>query len=423
MSKVLVVQLARFGDIVQTKRLLLSFAAQEGCEVSLCVDESMTGLARLLYPFARVFALPAHSAAGKNQSDIYGLCRRVFAELRSCGFEKVYLLNFSPLSFALASLFEPGQLVGYARPCGQEMRGPWQGTAFNVMRDRRFAPINLVDLWAHMHPAPLPPEKVNPIPRQAGEKRIGIVMAGRASRRSLPIPVLAACVQAVFQARGGPQLVCLGSASERPLVRRLARELPAAAAGKIEDRTGQTSLTDLPELMLGLDLVLTPDTGSMHLGAHLGVPVQAFFLSSAWCWETGPYGFGHKVWQAFTDCSPCLESEACPRDTVCLNAFAHTSFLAHLAGKFESGWPQGLLGCIGMLDDLGVTYRAVDGEDIYSDGRRELRSGLAEYLGLAGTGVTSASMSVDFAEFLFREKDWMLPPNWPGAGCSGICKS
>ena len=36
-----------------------------------------------------------------------------------------------------------------------------------------------------------------------------------------------------------------------------------------------------------LDVLLTPDTGIMHLAAHLGVPVFAFFLSSAWCHETG----------------------------------------------------------------------------------------------------------------------------------------
>lgn len=412
MPKVLVVQLARFGDLVQSKRLLLSLAGEEKNEVFLCVDDSMAALARMLYPFAQVFSLPAHSAGAKSAAEVFSLCSKAFSEIRACDFSKVYLLNFSPLSFALASMFEPEQLVGYARPKGQEMRGPWQLIAFNLMHDRRFSPINLVDLWAHMHPSPLSPEKVNPIPKQAGANRIGIVMAGRESRRSLPIPVLAACVQAVFQARGGPTLVCLGSANERPLVRRLARALPAAAAGRIEDRAGQTSLTDLPELMQGLDMALTPDTGSMHLAAHLGVPVQAFFLSSAWCWETGPYGFGHKVWQAMTECSPCRESEVCKRNIACLGAFGHKAFLAHLSGKFDPDWPEGLLGCISGLDELGATYKVVDGEDAYSQGRRELRNGLAEWLGLVNEDQAPPYMSPQLADFLYREKDWMLPPNW-----------
>ena len=379
---VLVFQLARFGDIVQTKRLLGSIAAEENTKAHLCVDASLVSLARLIYPFAEVHALLAHNTAIPSPEAVFASARETFALLREIDFAEVYLLNYSPLSFACAALFPPDRLRGYGRVNGQDMRGRWMSLSFNLMRDRRFAPVNLVDFWAGLHPAPLPPEQVNPIPAPARSGRIGIVMAGRDSRRSLPPPVLAACIQAVFQARQGPSLVCIGSKSERPLVRQLARHLPAQTAQKIEDRTGATALTDLPDLLQGLDMLLTPDTGAMHLAAHLGVPVQAFFLSSAWCFETGPYGFGHKIWQALEQCSPCRESVPCSRSLACLAPFSHSGFLAHMAGKYTETWPDGLLGCISTLDDLGVTYACVDGEDPYADGRKELRNGLGEYLGI-----------------------------------------
>lgn len=409
MRHVLVIQLARFGDIVQSKRLLLSLAAESDNKVHFCVDASLAPLAQKLYPFAEIHTLRAHASTAP---EVFAAAAETFARFERTHFEQVYVLNYSPLSFALASLFEAEQLSGYARVHGQPMRGPWALITFNLMHDRRFAPLNLVDLWAHLHRKPLPPEKVNPIPRSPGSQRIGIVMAGRESRRSLPPAVLAACVQAVFQARGGPELVCIGSKSERPLTRRLVRELPGAAASKVEDRTGQTTLTDLPELLQGLDMVLTPDTGAMHLAAHMGIPVQAFFLSSAWCFETGPYGFGHKIWQAVESCSPCHESTPCPRRLECLEPFSHTGFLAHLSGKYSPDWPKGLLGCASSLDELGAVCKVVDGEDIYADGRRELRNGLTEYLRLTAPDSALPFMSQDLAEYLYREKDWMLPPNW-----------
>jgi ADP-heptose:LPS heptosyltransferase len=409
MHRTLVAQLARFGDLVQTKRLLLSVAAREDCEAHLCVDSSLVGLARRLYPFAVVHGIPAHKASAGDAATVFREARTCFQGLRAQEFHKVILTNYSPLSFALAGLFEPEQLVGYSRPKGQPMKGKWASLAFNLMHDRRFAPLNLMDLWAFLHPRPVPPERVNPIPRHAGSGRVGIVMAGRESRRSLPPRELAACVQAIFQARGGPTLVCIGSRSERVLVHRLARELPAASAGKIEDRTGQTSLADLLELISGLDLVITPDTGTMHLAAHLGVPVQAFFLSSAWCFETGPYGFGHTVWQAVETCSPCRESAPCPRDVACLSPFGHSGFLGHLAGKYAADWPENLMGCISALDDLGVVYKPVDGDDPYADGRRELRNGLMEHLGVVRPDAPPPYMSQELAELLYMEKDWMLP--------------
>jgi len=339
-----------------------------------------------------------------------------FAALRETDFSEVTLLNFSPLSFACASLFRPETLRGYARVHGQDMRGKLALLAFNLMRDRRFASLNLVDLWAAFHPAPIPPEKVNPIPKATGSGRIGIVMTGRESRRSLPVRELALCIQAIFQGRGGPRLVCIGSKAERPLVRRLARELPPAIMQHMEDLTGQTNLTDLPEILGGLDMLLTPDTGAMHLAAHLGVPVQAFFLSSAWCWETGPYGFGHKIWQALEQCSPCRESDPCSAPSACLRPFSHPAFLAHLAGKWDGDWPEGLLGCVTSLDRLGVTCKTVDGDDPYNSARRELRNGLFDYLNSSRPDkqmdAPLSFLSQDLAEFLFTEKDWMTPDNW-----------
>lgn len=409
----LVIQLARFGDLVQTKRLLLSLAQESDTRVHLCVDRSLAGLARLLYPFAEIHTLAAHLGDGR-EAEVLASARESFARLRAYDFADVYVLNFSPLAFACASLFEPEQLRGYARVRGQDMRGRLASLAFTLMRDRRFSPINLADLWAFFHAAPIAPERVNPIPRAAGTGRVGIVMAGRASRRSLPPRELALCVQAVFQARGGPALICIGSGGERALARRLARELPPKTARMLDDQTGRTALTDLPELLQSLDTLITPDTGAMHLAAHLGVPVQAFFLSSAWCWETGPYGFGHTVWQALTPCAPCLESAPCTKKLLCLPPFADPAFLAHLAGKHAPSWPEGLLGCVSMIDDLGVTYKGVDGDDSYQDARRELRNGLSGLLRPEESGPTPF-MRPELAEFLFRESDWMLPGNWPGA--------
>ena len=60
MPKFLVIQAARFGDLVQTKRLLLSLALRG--EVHLAVDASLVPLARVLFPFAEPHALSVHGS-------------------------------------------------------------------------------------------------------------------------------------------------------------------------------------------------------------------------------------------------------------------------------------------------------------------------------------------------------------------------
>lgn len=58
MPRQLVIQLARFGDLLQTARLIDSLCAQG--ETHLLTDRSLTALAALIYPGVHVHAVPAH---------------------------------------------------------------------------------------------------------------------------------------------------------------------------------------------------------------------------------------------------------------------------------------------------------------------------------------------------------------------------
>ena len=402
MTRYLVIQLARFGDLIQTKRLLLSLAA-EGAAVHLAVDRSLAKLAGILYPGVTIHPLAAHGTHS-DAADVLAANAVSFAGLRETGFTAIYALNYSPLTFALAALFEPDMVHGYRRAKGQDLRSRWTRTAFRWTRERRGSPLNLVDFWGFFAERPLAPESVNPEATPRGSGRIGIVLAGRESRRSLPPDTLAPCVEGIFAAMDGPRLALIGSKAERPLARRLVRCFPPALAQKVDDFTGKTALTDLPELFDGFDAVLTPDTGAMHLAAHLGVPVRAFFLSSAWAFETGPYGRGHRIWQAVRPCAPCVESTPCPYDTACLSPFRERAFVRSLAGKESGGWAADLVELEPYFDALGQNYRVKKGE-IPGDGARlEQREALAALRGLeAGTFCDSAF------ERIVHERDWVLP--------------
>ena len=105
MRRFLVLQLARFGDLVQTRRLVktLTYAAGAADAVHLVVDHSLVGLARWLYPGVAVHGLVAHGAPGRErraaeQAVLAG--RDVLADLAALDFAAVYCLNFSPLGMS-----------------------------------------------------------------------------------------------------------------------------------------------------------------------------------------------------------------------------------------------------------------------------------------------------------------------------------
>jgi heptosyltransferase-1 len=72
--------------------------------------------------------------------------------------------------------------------------------------------------------------------------------------------------------------------------------------------TGKTSLRDL-EYLYGLArMVVTTDSGPMHIAAAVGTPTVALFGPTDPS-RTGAYGEGHRVIRKGLHCSPCLKKE------------------------------------------------------------------------------------------------------------------
>jgi len=418
MPRHLVIQLARFGDLLQSGRLVRSLLALG--ETHVCVDRSLADLAGLVYPQAIVHPLRAHASGGNEQADLLDENRRSLALLAETHFDAVYNLNHSGLNRALARLFDPDALHGHAVRDGQTLRSRWLDLAFRWTRHRRSAPLNLADVWAGLLADPLPPEAYNP-PAVPGGRGLGIVLAGRESRRSLPPEVLAPCVHALFEALSGSDVHVFGSEAERPLARRLIRHLPARVIERTQDHVGRTSWTDLHEALTGLDLVFSPDTGVMHLAACVGTPVQAVFLSSAWAWETGPYGLGHRVWQTSAVCAPCLEAAPCAAaggsGPECLAPFRSPGFLNALAGRRPLPEDAGIWPLDSRLDALGLDWSMPPAfMDEHSRQRLAQRALLGEYRNSDGIGPDNspdASILREIARTLYQEADWMLPDPVP----------
>jgi ADP-heptose:LPS heptosyltransferase len=109
--------------------------------------------------------------------------------------------------------------------------------------------------------------------------------------------------------------VLFGVEKDREIGEGIARELgPEHCTSLI----GKTSLSELIERLRECRLLLTNDTGTMHLAAHLGVPTIAIFGSTEHA-LTGPLGPQSRVIRHHVACSPCFLRE-CPLDFRCMDA-------------------------------------------------------------------------------------------------------
>ena len=116
--------------------------------------------------------------------------------------------------------------------------------------------------------------------------------------------------------------VLFGVPKDAPLGEEILRDF----TGPHRNLIGKTTLAELIAELRACDLLLTNDTGTMHLAAFLGVPTVSLFASTEPA-LTGPLGDHHRVIRHHVACSPCFLRE-CPLDLRCMKAIESAEVVA-----------------------------------------------------------------------------------------------
>jgi lipopolysaccharide heptosyltransferase II len=99
------------------------------------------------------------------------------------------------------------------------------------------------------------------------------------------------------------------------------------------NRIGQTTLDQLAAELGECALLLTNDTGTMHLATLIGVPVVAIFGSTE-PFLTGPLGNAKHIIRHQVECSPCFLRE-CPIDFRCMKAVSVEEVSAAISTQLD----------------------------------------------------------------------------------------
>ena len=94
-----------------------------------------------------------------------------------------------------------------------------------------------------------------------------------------------------------------------------AEEVVQTSGGKAISLAGRTSLKELIEVMRHARLVISNDSGPMHIAAGFQVPVVAIFGPTSPV-RTGPYGTSNIVVESNAECAPCFRKKC--KDMKCM---------------------------------------------------------------------------------------------------------
>jgi len=354
-ARILVRGVNWLGDAVMTTPALLRLRERfPAAHVSLLTPEKLSDLWRRHPAVDEVLTF----AAGES---VFSVSRR----LRQGGFTHALVLPNSPRSALEVFLAGIPYRIGYARPWRNWLLtrrvAPRPGRG--IMRKRTAAEIQrlLAGSVPTADPAPpLPPEAhqiyeylhlvaalgADPQPRAplvqasapadtvlaawlpAGGRRAAVFIglnpgAEYGPAKRWPVESFAAAANELYR-RLDCEFLIFGGPGDVALAEQLRGLLPGPLArGHVTSLAGKTRLGELMSALPACRVLITNDTGPMHLAAALGVPVVVPFGSTS-PELTGPGRPGdpaHRLIKSDLPCAPCFLRE-CPVDFRCLRGLS-----------------------------------------------------------------------------------------------------
>jgi ADP-heptose:LPS heptosyltransferase len=386
--RILVINLTRFGDLLQSQAAIQALH-EHGHEVGLTCLQNFADVARCIRGLRYVAPLPGNKLLAaldrhwtEAVSELHAWLGGVFTDFAP---ENVLNLTSTPAARLLARrIAETGDVSGFGLDGHGFGRSDSAWTAFfeASSRKRGCSPFNIVDLFLRAAGMPAPgvcrllrPEEgliaamrarlhsLHP----AASAYVAFQLGASEARRQWPaeqFALLGARLRAEFDCLP----ILLGTREEQELARRY-RE----AGGPGIDLTGATTLPDLAAALCQTRLLVTNDTGTMHLAAGLGIPCLALFLATAQPWDTGPYLEDCCSLEPALDCHPCPFGTDCRHDLRCTRHIAAEHVWPVLAARLHSPAPRWncppesakrMRAWISERDDQGyMDLRSISGHD------------------------------------------------------------
>jgi len=328
MKRVIILQLNRMGDIITTLPMIMTLKKTfKECHITLvCYRE-----------FSRLFT---HSPAG-NRIDRY-------VQVETSEAEKLFTFNKipEPKDSPFPELYEEYDIavnLVFPEPAAKmfsqikakdkygrlgtrkgEIRfaGDWAKYLFSCIPYRDYNLFNLTDLYTRYcgqsnqeikDYIPCSPQQMNharEILKEKGYLGNSIVAfqlgASEAMRRwDLKNFILLGRLLKDYDPK--LEILLIGSKDEK----NLAEEFITNAPYPVLNLVGETDVLEVPGVIKACRLLVSGDTGPIHIASAVGTPTLGLYFVAAYVAETGPYGVGNMVIQSDLPCQPCVDYYKC----------------------------------------------------------------------------------------------------------------
>lgn len=333
-DRILLVNITRLGDMLQATPTISGMKMDNpDCKITVLVEKQFEEVCYSLPDIDEVVSvdlgMTCRSLAREQDGivDAFEYVTEFVDDLRSKNFD--YCLNMSSSAYTALLL----KLIGIKRNGGwtsddeghRVISSDWARLfATSVFhQNRQFNSLNLVDVFrcsadVEKHPQSLrfniKPEALahaESLIREANFTNQGPLIAVQAGasqeKRQWETDQFVRMIRVLVD-RYNARVMLIGAKKELPIIEPIHAKL---ASPNVFIAAGKTNIPQLAALLKCSNVLVTGDTGPMHVSVSVGTPVVSMFLASAYGFETGPYSEGNLVLQPVIGCGPCNPNKPC----------------------------------------------------------------------------------------------------------------
>ncbi len=362
------------GDLLQTTPLIAGLKGKyPDSKITLLANKNFADICKDIPFIDELHAFDIKQFAPKKTGEepsllaIYHYLEGLVDKIKKKRFDAVINLSHSKLSAIFTSLLNIPDVrgltsTGYGH---RVIRHPWLNYFCNIIFNRNYNRFNLVDIY--MKSGDVQPfskrlflnssnesekfvdEFLEKNGVNGGDILIGFQPASSRPDRRWSSDSFAKLGLELVK-KYGAKIIIFGVPSEKDVGDEIQSKMnnslnPPLLKGEskgVINAVGKTSVRELSALLKRCHVLVTNDTGTMHIAAALGTKVIALFFAHALVHETGPYGEGHIILQADIPCSPCSHHTNC-KNPVCKDYIAVEDVLTavEIIMKGHGSWVKG----------------------------------------------------------------------------------
>lgn len=312
--QILIIQTTRLGDVIQTTPLIHMVRQKHpDAHITLMVRRMGVPVAErnsdiddiIVYDEDELYRR-LHARDSNQLLEAYQIADERIRSLRTGKFDLCYNVTHSVSSAMLVKMAEIPEV--YGAHLGDDwqfiLRGNWTTYFFTSVFSREYNDLNLCDIIRNIVEG-APPSRALHLALQDDDRAFAADLLAQHGVREGDF---VACFQLgasqddkrwsaenfaalarLLKERDNAKIFLLGVESEQPLGDRF----EAIAPGTATHLFGKTSVAQVAALLERATVLVTNDTGTMHIAAAVNCPITLVSVGNVHYRETGPYGPGH----------------------------------------------------------------------------------------------------------------------------------